>query len=55
MSKGKSKTSLKGRQIEDNTTAAWANIHKTKNISNVGIPSEIDVENAKDWVEENKK
>lgn len=41
--------------IEKHETAAWANIHKTKSESNVPIPNEIEVINAKEWVEENQK
>lgn len=43
------------RPIEQHTTAAWANIEKLEGIAKVPIPSEIEVENAKDWVDENEK
>ncbi|HZK85043.1 MAG TPA: DUF3787 domain-containing protein [Desulfosporosinus sp.] len=43
------------RPIEQHTTAAWANIEKVKEISNVSIPSEIEVWNAKEWVDTNQK
>ena len=43
------------RPIEQHTTAAWANIEKIKEISNVAIPSEIEVGNAKEWVDTNQK
>lgn len=49
------KKHLKLRPIEQHTTAAWANIEKTKEISNVSIPSEIEVGNAKEWVDTNQK
>lgn len=55
MSKNKTKTHMMGRPIEDHTTAAWANIHKVKPISNVAIPSELEVRNAKEWVDSNQK
>lgn len=41
--------------IEKHDTAAWANIEKTKPLSNVAIPSELEVDNAKDWVDSNEK
>ncbi|HHV96537.1 MAG TPA: DUF3787 domain-containing protein [Clostridiaceae bacterium] len=41
--------------IEKHDTAAWANIKRTKPVSNVPIPSEFDVEHAREHVEENQK
>lgn len=55
MSNTNDKKSLKPRPIEQHTTAAWANSEKTKEESNVAIPSEIEVGNAKDWVDTNQK
>ena len=49
------KESLVLRPIEQHTTAAWANIEKLKEISNVTIPSELEVGNAKEWVDVNQK
>ena len=46
---------LEPRPIEQHTTAAWANIEKIKGISNVAIPSEFEVGNAKEWVDSNQK
>ena len=43
------------RPIEQHITAAWANIEKLKKISNVAIPSELEVGNAKEWVDSNQK
>jgi len=43
------------RPVEQHTTAAWANIEKTKEVSNVTIPSEVEVGNAKGWVDSNQK
>ena len=40
--------------VENQETAAWAGIEKTIE-GNVPIPSLNNVEEAKDWVEENKK
>ena len=55
MSDSKDKECPKTRPIEQHTTAAWANIEKTKEISNVTIPSEVEVVNAKEWVDSNQK
>lgn len=41
--------------IEQHTTAAWANIENLKEISNVAIPSDAEVGDAKDWVDSNQK
>ncbi|MDR3542886.1 MAG: DUF3787 domain-containing protein [Desulfosporosinus sp.] len=49
------KEPLKTRPIEQHTTAAWANIEKLKEVSKVAIPSEIEVGNAKEWVDSNQK
>lgn len=43
------------KPIERHDTAAWANIVETKDVSNVHIPSELDVRNAKEWVDTNQK
>ncbi|HEY8909176.1 MAG TPA: DUF3787 domain-containing protein [Desulfosporosinus sp.] len=55
MSDSQNKERLKPRPIEQHTTAAWANIENVKELSNVAIPSEIEVGNAKDWVDTNQK
>lgn len=55
MSDQKIKESPMLRPIEQHTTAAWANIEENKEISNVAIPNEIEVGNAKDWVDTNQK
>ncbi len=36
-------------------TAAWANIKKTQEDTNVGIPDEYNVEKAKNWVDNGSK
>lgn len=41
--------------IEKHDTAAWANIEKTKRVSKVTIPSEIQVRNSKEHVDSNEK
>jgi hypothetical protein len=43
------------RPIEQHTTAAWANIEKLKEVSNVAIPNKLEVGNAKEWVDSNQK
>ena len=40
---------------ECNRTAAWANIEKKEPDSGVAIPSESEVENAKEYVDGNEK
>lgn len=55
MGKLKDKQHPKTRPIEQHTTASWANIEKTKEISNVTIPSEVEVKNAKEWVDSNQR
>lgn len=41
--------------IENHDTAAWANINKMKPVSNVTIPHEVQVRNAKEYVDSNQK
>lgn len=41
--------------IENQETAAWANIENVKKVSRVPLPSVFEVENAKGWVDENQK
>ncbi|HOQ06884.1 MAG TPA: DUF3787 domain-containing protein [Clostridiales bacterium] len=41
--------------VEKHDTAAWANIEKKKSHSQVTIPSEFQVINAKEYVDENQK
>jgi len=55
MWKDKLKALFTRQPVEKHDTAAWANIKETKAESNVPIPDIIDVENAKEYVEENKK
>jgi len=43
------------KPIEQHTTAAWANAETLKELSNVAIPNELEVGNAKDWVDTNQK
>jgi len=55
MSKNKFKEHHMNMPVENHETAAWAGIRKTKPVSNVTIPDELDVRNAKEWVDENQK
>ncbi|SHI91771.1 protein of unknown function [Clostridium amylolyticum] len=55
MAKNKTKEFSMGIPVEKHDTAAWANIKETKPVSRVTIPSEIDVRNAKEWVDTNQK
>ena len=41
--------------IEKHDTAAWANIENMKPVSRVHLPSEEEVTNAKEYVEDNQK
>jgi len=43
------------KPVENHKTAAWANIEKTKPISNVAQPSVNQTHNAKEYVDENEK
>ena len=43
------------KPIERHDTAAWANIADTKEVSHVQLPAELDVRNAKEWVDTNQK
>ncbi|MDF2884771.1 MAG: hypothetical protein K0R54_5341 [Clostridiaceae bacterium] len=55
MVKNTDKKNLNNQPIEKHNTAAWADVDETKEISNVTIPSEDEVKNAKDWVDANEK
>ena len=53
---GQNKLEMKKRHcIENQNTAAWANIEKVKKDSKVPIPSNFNTELAKEWVENNEK
>lgn len=41
--------------VENHVNAAWAEIHRQDSEGKVPIPSIENVEEAKDWVDENKK
>jgi len=44
-----------GVPVEKHDTAAWANIENKKSHSQVTVPSEFQVINAKEYVDENEK
>ena len=41
--------------VENNATAAWANFNEIKPVSKVNIPDEIQIRNAKEYVDTNQK
>jgi hypothetical protein len=41
--------------VESHKTAAWSNIEKTKNLSKVAEPSNMQTGNAKGYVDDNEK
>lgn len=51
----KPKNQQKSFPVEEHDSAAWADIEQTKPHSGVAIPSEFNVEEAKEWVEINQK
>ena len=55
MSNIKSKKDINKQPIEKHDTAAWADVKTKKPESNVTIPSDFAMENAKDWVDSNEK
>ncbi|MFA6940253.1 MAG: DUF3787 domain-containing protein [Clostridiaceae bacterium] len=55
MDKSSNKKNLKKQPVEKHNTAAWADADKKQPVSNVAIPSEAQVINAKEWVDTNEK
>ena len=55
MTKDVLKDNFMAKPIERHDTAAWTNHIKTKPVSKVSIPTEIDVRNAKEYVDTNQK
>ena len=55
MAKNKFKEKHMAVPIENNDTAAWANVSKKKPVSKVNIPDEVQVRNAKEYVDTNQK
>jgi len=55
MAKNRYKEKHMAIPIENNTTAAWANIERLKPVSRVAIPNEAEVKKAKEYVDTNQK
>ncbi|WHH57635.1 DUF3787 domain-containing protein [Petroclostridium sp. X23] len=55
MAKNKTKEHFMQKPIEPHDTAAWANINEMKPVSQVTVPSELEVRNAKEYVDTNQK
>lgn len=55
MTRDNLKDSSAVKPIERHDTAAWINHIDTKPLSNVAVPTEIDVRNAKEYVDTNEK
>jgi hypothetical protein len=55
MAKNKTKEKHMARPVEEHNTAAWANIEELQPVSRVPISNEIQVKNAKEWVDTNQK
>jgi len=55
MAKNKFKDRFMAVPIEKHDTAAWANNAENKPVSKVNIPDEIQVRNAKEYVDSNQK
>lgn len=55
MAKNKTKEKHMAMPIEEQNTAAWANIEKLKPVSRVPMPDYHATKNAKEWVDSNQK
>jgi len=55
MAKNKYKEKHQAMPVENQDTAAWANTHEVKAVSQVNIPDEVQVRNAKEYVDTNEK
>lgn len=55
MAENRLKEKSMGMPVEKHDTAAWANIASVKKVSRVTIPSEMQTENAKEYVDTNEK
>lgn len=55
MAKNRYKETHMSVPVENNRTAAWADVKKVKKESRVPLPSAFEVENAKEWVDNNQK
>ncbi len=55
MNKRKSMDKGCRKPVENHDTAAWANIRSQLDLSKVNIPDEVQVRNAKEFVDSNEK
>lgn len=55
MAKNRYKEKHMAIPIENHDTAAWANTNEMKSVSKVNIPDEIQIRNAKEYVDTNQK
>lgn len=55
MAKNKKKQKNMGKPIERHDTAAWANIEDLQPDSKVPLPSDVQMKNAKEYVDTNEK
>lgn len=55
MAESKFKEKYMAQPIEKHDTAAWANIERTKSLSDVTQPDEFQIINAKEYVDTNQK
>jgi len=55
VAKNRFKEKFMAGPIEKHDTAAWANTERTKEVSNVTMPSEMQVLDAKEYVDSNQK
>jgi hypothetical protein len=55
MAENRKKDTFMAIPVEKHDTAAWADMDELKPVSNVNIPSETDVRNAKEYVDTNQK
>ncbi|MCR1899841.1 DUF3787 domain-containing protein [Irregularibacter muris] len=55
MAKNKKKQRPMKMPIEEQNTAAWANIERLQPVSKVPIPDDDQTHNAKEWVDTNQK
>lgn len=55
MPKHNAKSTRKKKPIENHETASWANSESVKRDSGVNKPSEIEVGNAREYVDSNQK
>jgi len=55
MADNKFKEKHMAKPVEKHETAAWANIESIKQVSKVSMPSDVQVDNAKEYADSNEK